>query len=144
MRAIVILTPVTLLTLSPVPRSAPELPPPMRDTEVASILDQAPELPIQLDLGLATRLTDFNDVPKTLPRSRGHQRNFLDCIKTRRPTDSNLDYALRLNAPMLLSIVSYRLRRPLRFDPEAERFIGDDEANRLLGRVYREPWVLPA
>jgi len=90
-----------------------------------------------------TELTDFADVPKTLPRSPGHQRNFLDCIKSRQLTDSHLGYALRLNTPMLLSIVSYRLGRPLRWDPQTEQFVGDDEANRLLGRVYREPWSLP-
>jgi len=90
-----------------------------------------------------TEHTDFPDVPKTLPRSHGHQRNFLDCIRTRGLTDSNIDYAFRLNAPMLLSIVSYKLGRPIRFDPAAHHCIGDPEANRLLDRVMRAPWTLP-
>ena len=45
-----------------------------------------------------------------------------------------------------LANASYRLGRTLRFDPEAEQVIGDDEANRLLcdgDRLYRAPYALP-
>ena len=42
-----------------------------------------------------------------------------------------------------LANISYRLRRDLRFDPNTERFTGDDEANALLGRNYRAPFVVP-
>ena len=41
-----------------------------------------------------------------------------------------------------LAIIGYALRRPLRWDPAAERFVDDDEANALLGEPYREPWTL--
>ena len=34
------------------------------------------------------------------------------------------------------------LGRPLKWDPAAEQFTGDDEANRLRSRAYREPWVI--
>jgi hypothetical protein len=45
-----------------------------------------------------------------------------------------------------LANVSYRLRRSLRFDPDTEHVIGNDEANRLLrdgDRGYRPPFVVP-
>jgi hypothetical protein len=45
-----------------------------------------------------------------------------------------------------LANASYRLRRALRFDPETEQVIGDDEANARLhdaGRGYRTPFVVP-
>jgi hypothetical protein len=46
-----------------------------------------------------------------------------------------------------LANASYRLGRALRFDPETEQVIGDEEANRLLcdgDRGYRAPFVVPA
>jgi hypothetical protein len=39
--------------------------------------------------------------------------------------------------------VSYRLGRTLRFDPEKETVIGDEEANRMLRGTYRAPYVVP-
>ncbi len=41
-----------------------------------------------------------------------------------------------------LGNIAYLLRRKLRWDPAAERFQGDDEANRLLQTAYRQPWRL--
>jgi hypothetical protein len=38
---------------------------------------------------------------------------------------------------------TYRLGRTLEFDPETERFVGDDQANALLTRDYRKPFVVP-
>jgi hypothetical protein len=42
-----------------------------------------------------------------------------------------------------LGNISYRLGRQLNFDPVAERFIGDEDANNMLTREYRAPYVLP-
>ena len=44
-----------------------------------------------------------------------------------------------------LGNISYRLGRQLRFDPVAERFIGEgeNEANAMLSRDYRAPYLLP-
>jgi predicted dehydrogenase len=88
-------------------------------------------------------LTDVREVPWTLPSSPGHQRNFLDCVKSRALTESNLAYARRMTVPMYLGAISFRLRRKLTWDPEREEFIGDDAANRMLSRPYRAPWWLP-
>jgi hypothetical protein len=33
-----------------------------------------------------------------------------------------------------------RLKRKIRFDPDKEQILGDDEANRMLGRPMRAPW----
>jgi predicted dehydrogenase len=43
-----------------------------------------------------------------------------------------------------LDDVTYKLGRTLTFDPQSEKFVGDDEANALLTRKYREPFVVPA
>jgi hypothetical protein len=54
------------------------------------------------------------------------------------PTELHLSSAL----PHLANI-AWRTGRMLRFDPKTERFTGDDEANRLLTREYRAPYVVP-
>jgi hypothetical protein len=41
-----------------------------------------------------------------------------------------------------LGNIAYRLKRPLKWDPAAEQFVGDPEADRLLDRARREPWRL--
>jgi hypothetical protein len=42
-----------------------------------------------------------------------------------------------------LEELKYRLGRTLKLDPERETFVGDEEANRLLTRPYRAPFVVP-
>jgi predicted dehydrogenase len=90
------------------------------------------------------QLSDLPDVPKTLPRSPGHQRNFLDCVKTRELTESNLAYVRTMTVPLHLGCIAFRLRRKLTWDAASRRFAGDDEADRMLSPVYRAPWRLPA
>ena len=43
----------------------------------------------------------------------------------------------------LIANISLRLGRELRYDASTHRFVGDDEANRLLTRSYREPFAVP-
>jgi predicted dehydrogenase len=88
-------------------------------------------------------LDDIPEIPRTLPRSPGHQRNFLDCVKSRSPADSNLDYAFPMTTPMYLGCIAYRLGRPLQWDAATEQFVGDPEATAMLSQPYRAPWVLP-
>ena len=42
-----------------------------------------------------------------------------------------------------LGNISFRLGRQLTFDPKAEKFVGDEQANTMLGRKYRAPFVVP-
>jgi predicted dehydrogenase len=46
-------------------------------------------------------------------------------------------------ASLELNTAEYRLGRPLQFDARAEKFIGSPDADRMLSRPYREPFVLP-
>jgi len=41
---------------------------------------------------------------------------------------------------VLLGGIVLQLKRTLKWDPQQERFIGDDEANRLLSTAFRPPW----
>ena len=75
-----------------------------------------------------------------LPKTSGQQREFLDCIKSRKPTVSNIDVAVRSDTISQLTDICTRLRRKVRWDPDAEAIIGDAEATRMLGRPMRAPW----
>ena len=75
-------------------------------------------------------------------RSAGHQRNFIDAVKSRQQPKSNLFYAREMTIPMHLAVISFRLKRKLKWDSRKEEFVGDDAANYLLSRAYRSPWKL--
>jgi len=77
-----------------------------------------------------------------LEQSPGHVRNFVDCIKTRGQTITPAEVAHRATSAALLGGIAVKLARPLRWDPAAELFINDDEANRMLHYSMREPWRL--
>ena len=77
-----------------------------------------------------------------LPVSTNHQRNWIDCIKTRASTIANIDVAVRSDSLCHLSDIALRLGRKLRWDPEKEEFVDDPEANRWLKRGMRSPWHL--
>ena len=74
--------------------------------------------------------------------SEDHHRNFIECVKTRRETATPAEIAHRSISVALLGEIAMLTGRKLKWDPEKERFIGDDDANRYLMRSYRSPWHL--
>ena len=96
---------------------------------------------------------EVNAHPKSLLDERGlvglemswasnHARGFLDSVKTRQRTIANADVAHRSVSVCHLANLCRRLDRPIKWDPIKEECIGDDEANRLCLRSYREPWYV--
>jgi predicted dehydrogenase len=86
---------------------------------------------------------------KTMPlESRGsdqhqtHVRAFIDCVRSRKRFISDIEDGHYASATPHLANISLRLGRSLRWEPKAERFIGDPEADRMLSRPYRVPWSL--
>jgi predicted dehydrogenase len=79
-----------------------------------------------------------NDV--RLPVSRDHRRNFLDAVRSRSRTVSPVETAVRSDTVCHLDDIAMRLGRRLEWDPEAERFAGDERANTMLRRPMRSPW----
>jgi hypothetical protein len=75
-----------------------------------------------------------------LYRSNSHSGNFLECVRTRQPTICTAEIAQRAASALLLGGVVKQLKRPLKWDPVAQRFPDDDEANRLLSFARRPPW----
>ena len=86
---------------------------------------------------------DLLEVGRSVPRSPGHQRNFLDCVRSRKLTESNLAYAHNMTIPMHLGLISFWTGRKLRWNGRSEQFVRDKEANALLDKTYRQPWSLP-
>lgn len=78
-------------------------------------------------------------------REAPHARNFLDCIKTGDRPNADIEIGHLSSSLCHLGNIATRLARKLEFDPQTERFVGDDAANDLIGRKYREGhWAVPA
>lgn len=77
-----------------------------------------------------------------LYESRDHQQNFLDCVKSREETIAPIEIAHRSISVGLLGEIAMLTEQKLKWDPEEERFLNSDEANRLLRRSMRSPWTL--
>ncbi len=75
-----------------------------------------------------------------------HFKNFLDAVRKRdaQALNCNLEEGHKSAALAHLANISYRLDRSLHFDPATERFKADEEANSMLSRDYRPPFVVPA
>ena len=75
-----------------------------------------------------------------LYRSGNHAGNFLECVRTRAATVAPIEVAHRSTTIGLVSSIAVLLRRRLRWHPQREAFVDDDEANRMLTRAMRTPW----
>jgi hypothetical protein len=71
-----------------------------------------------------------------------HVRDFLNCVKSRGQPRANADAACYSHIACHAANVSLFLNRKLRYDPQKNEFIGDEEANRLRSEALREPWRL--
>ncbi len=71
-----------------------------------------------------------------------HHRNFLDCIRTRQPAAASAQIGHHATTTCNLAEISACLGRKVKWDARAERFVEDDEANRMLGRALRSPWAI--
>jgi predicted dehydrogenase len=78
--------------------------------------------------------------PGTLPTQ--HVRNFFDCVKSRSQPAANADIARKSHIACHAAAIAWILKRKLQFDPIAEEFLQDEEANRMRTRAMREPWCV--
>jgi predicted dehydrogenase len=82
------------------------------------------------------------------PSGRGQGNHYQDFVNAIRADNQELAKGDILEghysaALVHLANISFRLGRSLKFDPASERFVGDDEANRMLRREYRAPFIVP-
>jgi len=72
-----------------------------------------------------------------------HIANFIDCIRTRAKPNAHVEHGYLASSLCHLGNIAFRLHRTLQFDPISDCFVGDEEANGLLRRTYRNPFALP-
>lgn len=80
---------------------------------------------------------------RSIPPSPGHEREWLDAIRTRREPSCRVGEHVKVDVPIVLSLLSLKLGRSIQFDPVGERIVGDAEAVRMSVPTYRAPWRFP-
>jgi predicted dehydrogenase len=78
------------------------------------------------------------------PAIRGHMRDFLAAIASRGKPVADIEQGYISTSSCIMANLAMNLGRTLQWDPQAQRVAGDEEANRLLRREYRKPWVHPS
>ena len=77
------------------------------------------------------------------PAIRAHMKDFLGCIESRRTPVADIEQGYISAASCILANLSLQLGRSITWDHAKGMAVGDAEANRLLRRPYRSPWVHP-
>jgi predicted dehydrogenase len=88
---------------------------------------------------------DIKELPDSeaklkLQRSTNHQRNFIDCVKTRDLTITPADVGHHSALPGHLGYISMVLGRKLRWDVEKEEILDDPSATAMMSRPFRPPY----
>lgn len=78
-------------------------------------------------------------------RGGNHYANFIDAVRSRKPEQLNAEIEDgHISASLAhLANIAYRTGRTLEFNPKEENFPNDEEANQLLKRQYRQPFIVP-
>lgn len=91
------------------------------------------------------KLLDVSSSPdESIAPSPGHEREWLDCIKSRKQPSCNVNYHYKVDLAITLANLSYKLGRSIRFDPKTEKIVDDKQAVKLSRPIYRDPWKFPA
>lgn len=87
---------------------------------------------------------DETKIPEPyLKRSPGHDREFLDSIKSRELPSCDVEHHLPLATALNLGNIAMTVGRRVQWDAAKGEIVGDAEANALANPTYRAPWVLP-
>jgi hypothetical protein len=72
--------------------------------------------------------------------SEDHMGNFFDCMRSRKPAVCEPEIGHRSASISHLGVLALRLGRKLKWDPKAEHFVGDQDADKWIAREMRKPW----
>jgi len=103
----------------------------VKETHLGGRVDANPESMLHKPIGANEVHLRFSD---------HHQRNFLECVRSRGKPVAPIEIAVRSDTLVHISDIAMRLGRKLHWDSDAEHFVNDAEANRMLSRPARDPW----
>ena len=89
-----------------------------------------------------TKMKVYKLPPKTLARSKGHHRDWIDACKGGKPASSNFDYAGPMTEVVLLGNVALRTGRKLAWDGQNMKATNAPEADRYIRPEYHNNWTL--
>jgi predicted dehydrogenase len=90
------------------------------------------------------KVVEGQSYPDVTPPSPGHEREFVDSIKSRKECSCSFARHLPMHTAMNLAHLSLRLGRKISWDAERWQAVDDKEATAMLTPRYRAPWKLPA
>jgi hypothetical protein len=88
------------------------------------------------------KMKEYNQPPKTIPRSPGHHAEWIEACKTGKPTTANFDFAGRLTEVMLAGNIAVRTGKKLLWDGPNMTCTNIPEANEYVRCRYRKGWAL--
>jgi predicted dehydrogenase len=94
-------------------------------------------IPEEIKLSTAT-----SEDPKKYASNDDHQRNFLDCVKSRNEPEAPVEIGHRSASLCHLGNIALKLSTKLKWEPKSERFPDNNDANQLLHRPGRGPWQI--
>ena len=92
--------------------------------------------------GFRSDIPDIKEKTAALPDPEPELADFAEAVKTRQKFSLHEENGHRSCTIVNLAKIAVRLGRPLRFDPIGQRFMNDEEANRLIQEPMRAPWHL--
>lgn len=89
-----------------------------------------------------SKMQEYKRPPKTLARSIGHHKEWVEACKGRGTTRSSFDFAGPLTEAVLLGTVAVRVGKKLNWDSDNLKVTNVPEANKYVHRQYRPGWTL--
>jgi predicted dehydrogenase len=99
--------------------------------------------PVHVDAVTEGGMDPKYEHPNRKPAGKAQMKNFLDCVASRGRPVADIEEGHISTALCELGTISQNLGRSLTWDEDKEQVVGDEEANKLLRREYRKPWVYP-
>ncbi|HET8549610.1 MAG TPA: Gfo/Idh/MocA family oxidoreductase [Bryobacteraceae bacterium] len=96
-----------------------------------------PETPRRRPQRSVKRYWENNEEP-----TRAHAANFIECVRSRKPPNAEVEIGHRSTSLCLLGNIAYKTGRKLHWDAQREDFTGAPDASALLTRTLRKPWDL--